>query len=111
MTSKLEGTAIRGLEACELEPGWFETIVTADDPVPHKPDPAPVRLALEQMGIERAGDAMLVGDSVWDMRAGRAAGAVTAAALWGATDRAGLQDEEPDYALETIAELRALLSS
>lgn len=50
----------------------FETVVCMEDG-PCKPDPAPVRLALQRMGVQRA---WLVGDTPDDVRAARAAGVV-----------------------------------
>jgi len=56
--------AAHGIEAC------FQALVCLED-APGKPDPAPVRLALERLGVERA---WMVGDSPDDVRAARAAG-------------------------------------
>jgi len=104
VTSKAaRGTAL-SLETCGLDPAWFDVIVTADEPVPHKPDPAPVRLALERMDLEPR-QAAFVGDSVWDLRAGRGAGVVTVAALWGPFDEALLAGEGPDHMLADVAHL------
>lgn len=50
----------------------FEAIVTRDD-APLKPDPAPTRLAMEQLGVERA---WLLGDTPDDLRSARGAGAL-----------------------------------
>lgn len=52
--------------------GLFRAVVCMED-APLKPDPAPVRLALARLGVERA---WFVGDSVDDMRAARGAGVV-----------------------------------
>jgi HAD superfamily hydrolase (TIGR01548 family) len=48
----------------------FSAVVTMEE-APAKPDPAPVRLALNRLGVERA---WLLGDTVDDARAARAAG-------------------------------------
>lgn len=48
----------------------IEVVVCMED-APAKPDPAPVRVALERLGVERA---WLVGDTPDDVRAARAAG-------------------------------------
>lgn len=111
VTSKLRDMALRGLDACGLEREWFVVFVTANDPVPHKPDPGPVALALERAGVAAAGRALFVGDSVWDLLAGRAAGTRTGAALWGPFGRAELATGEPDFWLERPAELADLLLS
>jgi len=50
-----------------------------------------------------------VGDSVHDMESGRAAGMLTAAALWGPFSREHLAPAEPDHWLEHPSELLALL--
>jgi len=47
-----------------------------------KPHPAPVSLACGMVGVE-PGEAVMVGDDVRDIQAGRAAGTRTAAALYG----------------------------
>lgn len=101
VTSKLRESALEGMRLCDLDPDWFETIVTADDPVAPKPDPAPVLRALSNLD-EEPGGAVFVGDTVWDLRSGRAAGTATAAALWGPFPRETLEAEAPDYLLEEI---------
>jgi len=50
----------------------FDVVVTRDD-APSKPDPAPVRLALERLGVDRA---WMVGDTVDDLVAARSADVV-----------------------------------
>ena len=74
-----------------------------------KPDPEPVMLSLASLDLA-APDALLVGDSLYDLLAGRAAGVDTAAALWGPFDRERLAEGRPNYWLETIDQLLALLS-
>jgi phosphoglycolate phosphatase-like HAD superfamily hydrolase len=48
---------------------------------------------------------LIVGDSVSDVRAGKAAGAMTAAVLSGLFSREELTPERPDLILENVAEL------
>jgi pyrophosphatase PpaX len=109
VTSKMREMAIRGLETCDLGLDWFSAFVTADDPVAHKPDPAPVVLALERVGGAEAVRALFVGDSVWDLKAGRAAGTATAAALWGPFGRDELAEGAPDYWLAEPPAISELL--
>ncbi len=62
------------VELLERE-GWldlFEVMVVMGE-APSKPDPAPVRLALERLGVQHA---WMLGDTVDDVRAARAAGVV-----------------------------------
>lgn len=108
VTSKLRDSALGGLRSCGYPLEWFGVVVAADDVTRHKPDPAPVTTALDALGEEPAGS-IFVGDSVHDLRAGRAAGTRTAAALWGPYDRRALVAGEPDHWLEEVGELEALL--
>jgi len=61
---------------------YFDAVVTADMTDRHKPDPAPVLKALELLESEPA-EAAFVGDSPYDIAAGRAAGVFTVAVSWG----------------------------
>ncbi len=104
VTSKASAGTARSLAACTLDQALFDVIVTSDEPVPHKPDPAPIRLALER--LEAAAEtAAYVGDSVWDMRAGHAAGVTTIAALWGPFPERVLALERPHIMLDAIEDI------
>lgn len=50
---------------------WFPVVVGGDSLPVKKPDPAPLRLALQQLGVAQG---VLVGDSATDLGAARAAG-------------------------------------
>ncbi|HZI21204.1 MAG TPA: pyrophosphatase PpaX [Gemmatimonadales bacterium] len=106
VTSKLRSGALRGLRLAGLEDA-FSVIVGADDVTHAKPHPEPVLMALERLGA-RAADAVFIGDSRHDIECGRAAGVKTAAVLWGPFDRSHLADLDPDYWLETPADLSLL---
>lgn len=60
----------------------FETVVGGDETEHHKPDPAPLLLALERLGAS-ARDAAYVGDSPFDMQAAKAAGLYAIGVSWG----------------------------
>jgi pyrophosphatase PpaX len=107
VTSKHRPGAIRAMGLCGLT-DFFPVIVTPDDVPRGKPHPDPVLLALEQLGADPA-ESIFLGDSPFDLAAGRAAGTVTAAALWGAFPRAALEPEHPDHFLERPEELLGLV--
>jgi len=109
VTSKHRGIAQRTVERCGLG-DRFDLLVGADDVTRGKPDPEPVLLALKRLGLSehQGSDVLFVGDSPYDMRAGRAAGTRTAAALWGPYSREVLEAEEPDYWLEDFSDLLRL---
>lgn len=107
VTSKLRTGALRGLELCGYD-GLFEVVIGADDVTRHKPDPEPVLKALDALAVD-PDTAVFIGDSPHDMAAGRAAGVMTAAVLWGPFGRAALEPYEPDYWLARPTELDVLL--
>ncbi len=109
VTSKRRVGALRGLETCGFELEWFAAVVTASDVERFKPDPEPVRRALREAGEGEPARSLFVGDSVHDLRAGRAAGTRTGAALWGPYSRRELAPAEPDHWLDRLEALDAVL--
>jgi pyrophosphatase PpaX len=72
----------------------FETIVGGDETERHKPDPAPLQLALERLAADPS-DAAYVGDSPYDMQAARAGGLFAVGVTWGGIHgREALTDAE-----------------
>lgn len=61
---------------------FFDAVVTSGDTERHKPNPEPVLLALERLDTGPA-DAAFVGDSPFDVRAGKAAGVFSVGVSWG----------------------------
>lgn len=108
VTSKTGWLARRGLEHVGLG-AHFDVVVGCDVCQRHKPDPEPVRLALETLGYG-PGEAVFVGDSVHDMLSGNAAGVTTIAALWGPFAREALAASRPAHYLERIVDLPGLLA-
>ena len=106
VTSKANASARQGLALCGFD-GLFEVLVGSDDVDRHKPDPHPVRAALELLGTA-PNEAVYVGDSPHDVTAGRAAGTWTAAALWGPFTRGQLEATAPDVWLNDAAEIASL---
>jgi pyrophosphatase PpaX len=86
-----------------------EVLVGAEDTERHKPDPDPLLEALARMGA-RPEDAAYVGDSPFDIRAGKAAGTLAVAVGWGGIHPdERLLHEQPDALVHTPEELVALL--
>jgi len=81
VTAKGRQTVDLAFAVLSLE-SYFDAVVTADMTDRHKPDPAPVLKALELLESEPA-DAAFVGDSPYDIAAGKAAGVFTVAVSWG----------------------------
>jgi pyrophosphatase PpaX len=107
VTSKNRSGALRGLTLARLEL-LMDVLVCADEVENPKPHPEPVEKAVRLLGADPA-TTVYVGDSIHDMRSGRAAGVRTAAVLWGPFGRRHLEGAQPDYWLERPEELLALV--
>lgn len=110
VTSKTVPLSIRALEWVGIA-RYFPVIVGLESTDRHKPDPAPVKHALAELGRPDASGtaALFVGDSPHDIHAGNAAGILTVAAQWGPFDRKSLADARPGAWLRNIRDLPALL--
>ena len=91
-------------------------LVCPDDVSRTKPDPEPMYMALEKLGIPRgaAGCVLYVGDHVRDIEAGNAAGMPTILAAYGyipPEDQKSLKKWGADYITDTPEQLNKLLLS
>src|SRR6478672_5324517 len=103
VTSKGNAMMDRGLKFIGAD-DYIEVAIGYDSVHIHKPDPHPVRAALDKLGYQPS-EAVFVGDSPHDIEAGNAAGVITIAALWGPFTKASLAPHKPTYFLERIREL------
>ena len=80
VTSRQEKSCMEGLKwygLCDL----FDRIVTAETTPVHKPGPEPALLCLRGLGVDPA-DAIMVGDSVFDLQCGNNAGCDSCFVAW-----------------------------
>jgi HAD superfamily hydrolase (TIGR01509 family) len=89
------------LEARELADAW----TTSADVEATKPEPDLVNAALERAGSD-AGDAVMVGDTPWDVKAAAKAGVATIAVLTGGFSVDELEGAGAIAVFESIEELR-----
>lgn len=82
VTAKRLATVQLALDRIPLLAEATDVVVGAEDTERHKPDPEPVLEALRRLGA-RPEEAAYVGDSPFDIRAGKAAGAYSIAVGWG----------------------------
>lgn len=86
-----------------------DVLVGAEDTERHKPDPDPVLEALRRIDASPE-EAVYVGDSPFDIRAGRSAGAYTIAVGWGGIHPdERLLAEQPDALVQHPKEILALV--
>lgn len=81
VTAKRRRTVDLAFAVLPLE-RYFDAVVTTDMTERHKPHPEPVLKALELLDADPA-EAAFVGDSPFDVAAGKAAGVFTVAVTWG----------------------------
>lgn len=87
---------------------YFTHIVTALDTDKPKPDPEALIVCIERLDVDMC-DCIIAGDSINDLRAGKAAGAKTIALLSGLYTKEELERENPDLVLADINELPDLI--
>lgn len=88
---------------------YFDAIVSCDDTGEHKPNPQPLLLGLEKLGA-KAEEAVMVGDSSFDIRCANNAGVKSVLVDWritGGDDK--LQECKIDYQLKKPMDMLALL--
>jgi pyrophosphatase PpaX len=107
VTSKAGDVAARSLAHVGLD-RLMDVVISAESTARNKPEPDPVWLACERLGV-RPADALFVGDSPHDVLAGNAAGTPTVGALWGFFPRSELEAAGATYLIGDIAELPDLL--
>lgn len=83
-----------------------DATVCASDVLRPKPDPESALRACEILGVEPS-RAMMIGDSIYDLRCAQQAGLASVAVAYGAGLRDALLAEEPDLLFETPEELLA----
>jgi phosphoglycolate phosphatase len=91
--------------------GWghfFGPVIGAGDARADKPDPAPLHLALSQLGRAADPSVWYIGDTALDMQAARAAG-VTAVLVGNADHDGGVERADPHLHFSSAYDLRARL--
>jgi len=88
---------------------YFSYVVTALDTNKPKPSPEALIKAGRAMGVQMC-DCVIVGDSVIDIQAGKAAGIKTVSVLSGLYSREELSKANPNYIINDISELPKILN-
>ena len=90
-------------------PGLIDLTVGERPDIPRKPDPAPVILAMDELGVKKE-ECILVGDSESDVEAARAAGVPFVGVTWGYRSRETLVSRGAVRFIDRPEELKELLS-
>jgi phosphoglycolate phosphatase len=101
----------RGVEAALATLGLterFAAAVTDDDVADKKPAPEMVLTACRTVGVPPE-QALVIGDTVFDIEKGQRAGAHTVGVTWGNQSRAQLATQRPHHLVDSVPVLRSLL--
>jgi pyrophosphatase PpaX len=110
VTAKVSWGATEELQRAGLLE-YFAAVVGFDDTDAHKPDPEPVLTALQRLVIDDPREAMMIGDTPADIGAGKAAGCLSVAALWGSIDREAVLAMKPDRVAETPFDIAEIIGT
>ncbi len=108
VTSKGAPMTARTMAVCGISDA-FDVVVTADHVERPKPDPEPVHIALDRLGVPASERVVFVGDSAHDMEAGRAAGVTTVGVTWGALGRSAMESANPTLLVDRVGDLAPVL--
>ncbi|MFD0957924.1 pyrophosphatase PpaX [Paenibacillus chungangensis] len=105
VTTKMRLTTERGLKFVGIY-DKVDAIVTIDDVTNAKPHPEPVQRGMELLKADPA-STIMVGDSVVDMAAAKAAGATAVGVAWSLKGAEVLRKAGADYVIDDMRELYA----
>ena len=89
---------------------YFGLVVAGDTLPKKKPDPLPLLHAAEHFGVSPA-DSLMIGDSVSDVKAARAAGFSIVCMSYGYNHGQDIRDANPDAVIDSMVEIEGLLES
>ncbi|MEM2848655.1 MAG: HAD family phosphatase [Candidatus Bathyarchaeia archaeon] len=89
---------------------YVDVIIGAEDVKRGKPHPDMIEEAVKRLDV-KSYQAIYVGDTVYDVEAGRAAGVFTVAVLTGAGSRGELESSRPDMIVESLKHLLEALTA
>lgn len=107
VTSKKSDMAERGAKLMGIFK-YFDTFITPEVTIKHKPEGEPVLKACENLGVSPS-EALMVGDSPYDILAGKNAGAKTCGVKYTALPIEKLQESKPDFYVDKPLEILELV--
>ncbi len=88
----------------------FDIVISGDTLTRQKPDPEPLLHAARFFGVAPE-DALMIGDSINDVRAARAAGFAVVCVPYGYNHGHDIRDANPDVVIDTLEALQDLLAA
>lgn len=106
VTTRSKKTSLKTLASCGVLE-LFDTVISGEDAKEIKPHPGPLLKALENLN-ELPQNAIMIGDSHFDIEAGKNAGTKTIRVTYGFHND-NLHAPEPDFFIDDIADILKLL--
>ena len=78
--------------------------------IAHKPSADPLLFICNELEVD-AKDTMIVGDTELDILCGKNAGAITCGVSYGYRTEESLKENNPDYLVNEISEIKSLMSN
>lgn len=103
VSTKVGATVLKGLALTNLDQ-FFDVIISLDEVEHAKPNPEPLEKAMKALN-SKPEETMMIGDNYHDILGGKNAGTYTCGVSWSVKGRSYLEQYEPDYMLETMADL------
>lgn len=88
----------------------FAIVISGDTLPKKKPDPLPLLHAAEHFGVA-ATDSLMIGDSVSDVKAARAAGFKVICMSYGYNHGQDIREAQPEAVIDSMIELKGLLAA
>ena len=88
----------------------FAIVISGDTLPKKKPDPLPLLHAAEHFGVA-ATDSLMIGDSVSDVKAARAAGFKVICMSYGYNHGQDIREAQPEAVIDSMVELKGLLAA
>ena len=88
--------------------GYFETVLCGDMVERKKPDPQPLIMSAQKLGVS-ADESMMIGDSMSDVKAARAAGFSIVCMSYGYNHGEDIRHYDPDAVVDSMAEVRNII--
>lgn len=108
VTNKPENLSVKTLKGLGVY-GYFEAVLGGDSLEKKKPSPEPILKVLKDLNIDKE-KAVMVGDGLQDIKAGKGAGIRTCAVTYGFTKTEELTKAEPTFIINSLHELKDRIS-
>ena len=103
VSSKHSEALRRNLELLQIAT-YFDDLVGSDQVKNYKPAPDGIDVLLERYELDPE-QTVMIGDAIYDIQMGHAAGVKTAGVHWGAFDWEAVLEQKPTFALTEVQQL------